>query len=163
MSSSAFLYRMPSGIPGMVSRQENQTVEPVPYDPARPFTAFGEFGKVVGGKFAPIATGDTADAIYGMAIKAYPSQASQEPIGVAVPPRNGVANVLRRGYVTVLLRAGTAALNSPVYVRVDNPTAGKPIGGIEAVADGANTIQVGRCTFMSGADAAGNVEISYNI
>ena len=64
--------------------------------------------------------------------------------------------------MTVLLRAGAAALNGQVYVRVAAAAAGKPIGGIEAAADSANTIAV-NARFMSAADATGNVEIAYNI
>jgi hypothetical protein len=50
-----------------------------------------------------------------------------------------------------------------VYIRVATAGAGKPIGGIEAVADSTNTILVAGCTFMGPADAAGNAEIGYNI
>ena len=62
-----------------------------------------------------------------------------------------------------LRRAGTPAIGGAVYVRVATPAAGKPIGGIEAAADGANTIAVTGATFMNAGDANGNVEIAYNI
>lgn len=48
-------------------------------------------------------------------------------------------------------------------MRVAAASAGRPIGGIEAAADGSNTIAVAGCTFMGPADASGNVEIAYNI
>ena len=63
----------------------------------------------------------------------------------------------------MLLNAGVAALDGQVYVRVAAAAAGKPIGGIEAAADGTNTIAITGATFMSAADASGNVEIAYNI
>ena len=160
---TSFLYRMPSGIPGMVSREENKTIETVPYDSTAPFAGFGLFGKIVSGKLQPVGAGDAATAIYGLLVKPFPANSSQEGLGTAVPPTSGPANVLRRGYATVQLNAGTAALNGTVYVRVATPGAGKPIGGIEAAADGTNTIVVANCTFMGAADASGNVEIAYNI
>jgi hypothetical protein len=70
---------------------------------------------------------------------------------------------MRRGYMTVKLNAGTAALGGVVYVRVGAATTGKPMGGIEAVADSTNTVVVAGASFMSTADASGNVEIAYNI
>jgi len=160
---TAYLFRMPSGIPGMVSREENKTIETVPFDPTAPFSAFGLFGKIVSGKLDPVGAGDAATAIYGLLVKPFPANSSQEGLGVAVPPTTGPANVLRRGYATVQLNAGTAALSGPVYVRVANASAGKPIGGIEAASDTTNTILVASCTFMGPADATGNVEIAYNI
>ena len=160
---TAFLYRMPSGIPGMVSREENKTIETVPFDSTAPFSAFGLFGKIVSGKLQPVGAGDAATAVYGLLVKPFPANSSQEGLGTAVPPTAGPANVLRRGYATVLLNAGTAALNGPVYVRVANASAGKPIGGIEAASDTTNTILVAGCTFMGAADASGNVEIAFNI
>lgn len=160
---TSFLYRMPSGIPGMVSREENKTIETVPFDSAAPFSAFGLFGKIVAGKLDPVGAGDVATSIYGLLVKPFPANSSQEGLGTAVPPTSGPANVLRRGYATVQLNAGTAALNGTVYVRVATPGSGKPIGGIEAAADSTNTIVVANCTFMGAADASGNVEIAYNI
>lgn len=163
--SNAFLYRMPSGIPGDISRPAHSTIEPVLLDPANPFGAYGQFGKIVAGKFVPIGSGDTAADVYGPYVRPYPTSggAASDPLGTSTPPQgNGVGNVLRRGYMTVLLRAGAAALNGQVYVRVAAAAAGKPIGGIEAAADSANTIAV-NARFMSAADATGNVEIAYNI
>lgn len=65
--------------------------------------------------------------------------------------------------MTVKLNAGTSALGGAVYVRVGAASATKPIGGIEAVADSTNTVVLTGATFMSAADADGNVEIAYNI
>lgn len=162
---NAILYRMPSGIPGAVTRQAVSTIEPAILDSTNAFSAFGLFGKLVAGKFVPIGAGDAASSVYGLLVRPYPTQgaSASDPLGTAVPPTTGVANVLRRGYMTVKLNSGTAALGGQVYVRVANAAAGKPIGGIEAAADGTNTIAVTGATFMSAADASGNVEIAYNI
>ena len=64
--------------------------------------------------------------------------------------------------MTVKCNAGTAKTGGKVFVRIGAGTEAKPIGGIEAVADAANTIEV-NAIFMHNADASGNVEISYNI
>lgn len=160
--ANAYLYRMPSGIPGDVTRRSHSTIEAVMLG-ATPFASFGIFGKVVSGKFVPIGAGDTAADVYGLLVRAYPTQSAGNDLGGATPPVSGVADTMRRGYMTVKNNAGTASLNSQVYVRIASPATGKPIGGIEAVADSTNTIAITSARFMSEADAGGNVEISYNI
>ncbi|WP_175777628.1 structural cement protein Gp24 [Burkholderia anthina] len=160
---NAILFRMPSGIPGDISRQSQATVETGFFDSTNPFSAYGLFGKVVSGKFVPIGAGDVATAVYGLLVRPFPTQSSQDPVGTSTPPTKGPSDILRRGYMTVQLNAGVAALNGQVYVRVAAAAAGKPIGGIEAAADSTNTIAIAGATFMAAADAAGNVEIAYNI
>lgn len=162
---NAILYRMASGIPGDISRQSQATVEAQIPNSVLPFPGYGLFGKIAAGKFVPIAGGDTAAAVYGLLVRPYPTTggAGSEPLGTATPPTTGVADVMRRGYMTVKNNAGTPAIGGQVYVRVATPAAGKPIGGIEAAADGANTIAVTGATFMNAGDANGNVEIAYNI
>lgn len=161
--SNAFLYRMPSGIPGAVSREENKTIESVPFDSAAAFVGYGLFGKIASGKLQPVGSGDAATAVYGLLTRPYPTNSGTDGLGVSTPPTSGFANVLRRGYASVKVNAGTAALNGPVYIRVAAASGAKVIGGIEAAADSTNTILVAGCTFMSAADASGNAEIAYNI
>jgi len=157
---NSFLYRMPSGIPGDVSRKSHSTIEA--HMAVAGFAAFGLFGKMdANGKFAPLATGDTAANVYGLIVRSYPTQTAQNALGAAVPSA-GFNDVLRRGYMTVKCNAGTAKAGGKVFVRIATGTEAKPIGGIEAVADSTNTIEV-NATFMHAADASGNVEISYNI
>lgn len=161
----AFVTRMPKGIPGDVTRQSQSTIEAAILNPAAAFAGFGLFGKINAGKFEPVGTGDTAASVYGLLLRAYPAQGANasDPLGTAVPKTSGVADVLRRGYANVKVNAGTAAQGGAVYVRVAAAAAGKPIGGIEAAADGANTITVPGAVFMDSADASGNAEIAYNI
>ena len=162
---TSFLYRMPYGIPGDITRQSVATVESQPLNSASAFSAFGLFGKVVSNAFVPVGSGDAATAVYGLLVRPFPTEGGNpsDPLGTSTPPTTGVANVLRRGYVNVLLNAGTAALGGQVYVRVANASTGKPIGGIEAASDSTNTIAVPNAYFMSAADSGGNVEIGYNI
>ncbi|MGV0885993.1 hypothetical protein V6760_03860 [Acinetobacter venetianus] len=161
--SNVFLYRMPSGIPGDVSRKSQSTIESHPV--GAQFAAFGLFGKIsaTDGKFVPLEAADTAEIIYGLFVRAYPTQSAQNELGKAVPQPNGIQDVLRRGYMTVKCNAGNAKKAGTVYVRVGAGTEAKPVGGIEAAADGANSIALPNAFFMHDVDAQGNVEISFNI
>lgn len=162
---ASILYRMPYGIPGDVTRAAQATIETQILNSALPFAGFGLFGKIASGKFVPVTTGDAASAVYGLLVRPYPTQGANasDPLGTSVPKTTGAADVFRRGYANVKVNAGTAAVGGTVYIRVAAAAAGKPIGGIEAVADGGNTIAVTNCTFMGDADASGNVEIGYKI
>lgn len=164
--SNAILYRMNNGIAGDVTRQSVATIETQMLDSTAPFSAYGLFGKVnSNGKFAPVGSGDAASAVYGVLVRPFPTQGANasDPLGTSAPKTTGPADVLRRGYISVKLNAGTATLGGSVYVRVASASTGKPIGGIEAAADSTNTILVAGASFMSAADASGNVEIGFNI
>lgn len=150
--SNAILKRMPYGIAGDISRQSQATVEAQLFDEKTPFDAFGVAGKIVNGKFVPVSGGEKSTDLYGLLVRPFPTQGQGE-----------VANIMRRGYMTVKNNAGSAVLGGQVFVRVAKPTAAKPLGGIEAAADGENTVALTGAAFMAAADADGNVEIAYNI
>lgn len=157
---NSILYRMPSGITGDVSRKSHSTIEA--QQVAAGFAGFGLFGKFdATGKIVPLGAGDTAASVYGLIVRSYPTQSATNALGVAVPVA-GFNDVLRRGYMTVKVNAGTAKTGGKVFVRIAAATEAKPLGGIEAVADSTNTIEV-NAIFMHAADASSNVEISYNI
>ncbi len=157
--------RMPAGMPGAVSRIEQLHAEPVHLDPAAPFSAFGLPGVVgANGRFRPVQAGDTAASVSGFLIRTYPGLPSSTYYGVTgMPTGSVVADRMRRGYMQVKINAGNATKESPVFVRVGAGTVAKPVGGLEAAADGANTIQLTACTFMGPADSEGNTEIAFNI
>lgn len=150
--SNAILKRMPYGIAGDISRQSQATVEAQLFDPKTPFDTYGVAGKVVKGKFVPVSGGEKSTDLYGLLVRPFPTQSQGD-----------VANILRRGYMTVKNNNGAADLNGQVFVRVAKPTVSKPLGGIEAAADGENTVALTGAVFMAAADADGNVEIAYNI
>ncbi|HFF2644339.1 hypothetical protein JRZ80_11070 [Acinetobacter nosocomialis] len=156
---NAYLYRMPSGIPGDISRKAHSTVEA--HILKGNFGAFGIFGKLTAEGIVPLEAADTD--VYGLIVRSYPTQSALNGIGAAVPQSGIVNDIMRRGYMTVKCNAGTAKKAGKVYVRVATGTELKPIGGIEAVADGTNTIEIKNAMFMHDADAQGNVEIYYNI
>lgn len=162
---TAYLFRLPSGFAGMITRVDATDTEPQIIDSTNPPTGFGVPVKMVNGKIQPIAAGDAAAVIYGFLARPFPFQGLNiaPVIGVQVPPTSGTGDIMRRGYMSVKANAGTPAFGGPVYVRVASPSGAKVIGGIEAAADGANTVIVPTAQFMSAPDASGNVEIAYNI
>lgn len=160
--ANTILYRMPSGIPGDVSRKNESLVDSrvLDRDVNRQFPGFGLPGKLVAGIFTPIVAGDTAASVYGFLTRPFPTMGRDGPSSLP-NPNLGLHGIMRNGYMTVKCNAGTAAPMGPVYMRVAAGTTQKPIGGLEAAADGANTVLLPRTYFTHAADAAGNVEIEY--
>jgi hypothetical protein len=134
---TAYLYRMPNGIAGDITRQSQATIESHVFDSANPFASYGLFGKIASAKFIPVGSGDAAADVYGLLIRPFPTTGANasDPLGTSVPPTTGLANVLRRGYATVKNNSGVPAINGQVFARVASASTGKPIGGIEAAAD----------------------------
>lgn len=158
---NALLYRMASGIPGDISRRGQCTVEAAVADAANLFASYGVPGKMVNGKFGPIQVGDAATVISGFIARPFPIQTTNaDGSGVS---SSKILDRMRRGYMTVKCNAGTPTVEGTVYVRVATPSGAKVIGGIEAAADGANTVIAPNCVFMDAGDAAGNVEIRFNL
>ena len=163
--SNAILYRMSSGIPGDISRKDMSTIESFQFSAPAPFGAYGVAAKVSGSNLVPFTGGETAASLYGFLVRPYPTNAGTDGLGVSTPPQSGgTGNVLRRGYISVKVNNGTAAQYGQVYIRVALNVAipAGVIGGVEAVADGTNTVAID-AQFMCAADSNGNAEISYNI
>lgn len=171
----AFTYRMPSGIAGAYNRMgQGATIEaglllagslplsygvPVAVDPTT-------------GKYRAIGAGDTAALVAGVIVRPYPTVnygslvAGADPLGAVAPSGAGFHNIMRRGYCMILQGniAAAAAKGGLVYVRIAAAAAGKPLGGFEAAADGANTVVMPNTWFFMGpADSLGNCEIGVNI
>lgn len=161
--SNAILYRMPSGIPGDVSRKLDSTVDTGIFNPSLPFASYGIPVKLASGKIVPFAGGETTADLFGFLVRPYPTQSAQEGLGAATPATSGPGNVLRRGWMTVKCNAGTPAQGGTVYVRIAAASGAKVIGGLEAVADSTNTVALTGVKFTNAGDANGNVEIEYNI
>jgi len=164
--SNAFIYRMPAGIAGDVTRREHADIEAQVMDSDYPVLRYGEPVKMVSGEIRPITTGDVVGDIYGFGVRPYPAQgASSEAIGTATPSTTLPFDVIRRGYLTVKVQNGSPAKNGSVYVRTvaaDDPVA-QPIGGLECGLDGGDCFEITNAKFMGEADSDGNVEISYNL
>lgn len=165
---NGFAFRMPAGIPGTLSRSAAQsTVDTVNVTPfgitgAPPAYGLGGLIDAVTGNFRIPAAGDTA--ITGVLVRPFPTNNSQDGLGTSTPPTKGLVDRLLRGYVNVLLSGATAPVkDGAVWVRIQNPSAGKFVGGFEAAADGGNTVVVVGARFTGPADASGNTEILFNI
>lgn len=167
----AILKRMASGIPGNLTRDSSgNTVEPQIITPFGTTGAPYAYGVAVqidatSGQARLLAAGDT-DA-YGVLVRPYPTSNpnTTDGLGTSTPPLSGVCSVMVRGYINITLNGATAAKKGgTVYVRLASASAGKPIGGFEAAADGGNTVALPDKSYFTGpADASGNCEIAYNI
>ena len=134
---AAITFRMPYGIRGEVTRKSQSTIESGIFNSSYAFGAYGLPGKIASGKFLPIASGDLVAKMYGFLVRPYPITGANasDALGTAVPPTTGMADILWRGYMNVMLNSGTAALGGAVYCRNANPSGAKVIGGIEAAAE----------------------------
>lgn len=183
--SNAYLYRMPAGIPGDVNRAWASTEEPNILDPNYAFLAYGlcsvmdqtDFQMRPAGGSTTSNKNDAAAVLYGLLIRPFPTNQQttnqffgQNTLGTAqVPPTTGLCDILKRGYMTVLLQGATAAQpGAPVFVLANGASANITTalcGGIHAAAD-AGCVQAGSAGttyFRGAADANGNVEIAWNL
>lgn len=152
--SNAFLYRMPEGFAGAVTRLELAKIEPQTMDPNTPATLYGIPVKMVSGKIQPINSG--SDVVYGLLVRPYPTQSTvNQAIGQGTPSTELQCDILRSGYMTVKVTVGTVAKNGQVYF--NNTT-----GLIEGYVGSGQTAITG-CFFQGTADSDGLVEVIYNI
>lgn len=165
--TNAFLYRMPAGIAGDVSRKGQATIEPQIQDSTTPVEYYGVPVKLESGKIKPIENGDLASDVYGFSVRPYPTQSDvNEALAAGTPPVNQPIDIMRRGYMTVKVQNGTPAKNGQVYVRVANEdtSLGLLYGGLECAAGSpADCVAITGAYFMGTGDDDGNVEISYNL
>ena len=162
---NTFLYRMPAGIAGAISRPQDLTVEPQTLDSAKAFAAYGLAGKFSAGKFVPIEAADTAAVVVGIYVRPYPTASQPDKVRQIGTGFNFAGDCMKRGYVTVNLGvdASSVALGGAVYMRVATPTASSPLGAFLAAADGANTVQITNAYFNGTGDTSGNIELAFNI
>ncbi|HHA0037618.1 TPA: hypothetical protein ACOEXB_004393 [Yersinia enterocolitica] len=167
MSGNAYLYRMPMGIAGAVTRPRESTIEPVTLNNQKVFSDYGLPGKYVDDKFVPLESGDTIDLAKGIFIRPFPIT-SQADLAYLKVNANPVGDNLKRGYVCVKITAGnatTAKKGAPIYVRVAAGTTQSPVGSFVLVQDAtdANTPQLTTAEAMGPGDADGRLEIAFNI
>lgn len=162
---TAITLRAPVGFPGRISRSDSLTVQQEVIDSGTPPTIYGGAVKLVSGKLQPVASGDAGSVVTGFLVNPYPTQSTTTAFGAATPPTSGIADRLKRGYMTVTLAKGTSAKDGQVYVVTtaggtvnvgDFVTSASPAGGGTGVA-------ITNAFFMGPADSSGVVEIAYNI
>lgn len=143
--------RMPAAFPGTMSRRQECTAEPIQFGATPPT----EFGMPVDKSGNALTSASTATDIYGFAITVYPTMDT-------APVAKSMGDALRRGYLNAKVRVGSPSRTAKVYIRINAGTDEKPVGGIEAVADGANTIELTNAQFL-GEALDGVTEISFNL
>lgn len=162
LDKSVFLFRMPGGIAGNVTREEMAKKEPQIMSVVLPCLAYGIPVKLDSiGRVTPITA--AGDVIHGFLIRPFPTQEENiynEGFSAGTPSVRQPCDVLRSGYMMVNVGVGTPVLGGAVYVRwgIDSGV----LGAIEAVTSG-DQVAVAGAHFMGGADADGNTEICFNI
>ena len=145
---------MPHGMAGNYARQPDMIVNTFPAGGSDPI-AFGTPLKLSSGKVVAMGAGDTAAAFLGIAGREFTSSLSllNQNKGEYAP--NDAVSVFQRGAINVICQKGSPAYGTAVYLRItanaSYPTA--VVGGLEAEADGANTVQLNGCLWMGPADA----------
>ena len=151
-------------IPGQITRApEKAIIEPSAFNASLPFPGYGLPGKIVSNAFVPVVAG--ADVVYGFLVRPFPTQGvnASDPLGTAVPPTTGEADVMVFGYLGVKCNAGTPVQGGAVYVRYANGSSGTPVGGIEATSVPGTNFVIANAQFQGPADANGNCEIRLDI
>lgn len=164
---ASFLYRMPAGIAGDVNRAQHHTVEAQVITPSGSSghpTAYGIPVVMDATSHQVRAVAATDSAIYGLLVRPFPANASTDPINTGTPPASGPCDVLRRGYMSVVLSGGVAAVKgAPVYVWSQTASGSHIQGGLEAASPASGNGFAIPAQFMGPADANGITEIMYNI
>lgn len=114
-------------------------------------------------KWRLVKTGDTAAVVAGIAVREVVQANTFDPQSNPDYVVNVPCDVMVRGNCTVKCQRGTPASGAAVYVRItaNNTYPNAVVGGFEAEADDANTIQVTNIEWTTGVmDANGNVEVT---
>lgn len=114
-------------------------------------------------KWRLVKTGDAAAVVAGIAVREVVQANTFDPQSNPDYVTNVPCDVMVRGNCTVKCQRGTPASGAAVYVRItaNNTYPNAVVGGFEAEADDANTIQVTNIEWTTGVmDANGNVEVT---
>lgn len=151
---------MNHGYAGSYARQPDMIVSTRPAGGAEQI-AFGAPLVYDGGAVISMGTGHNAEQFVGVAAREVKSAVNylEQGMGSYVPGE--AVPVFMRGAINVKCRNGTPKLGGKVYVRVAEnaaiPTA--VVGGFEAAADAANTVELENCQWAGPADANGIAEL----
>ena len=173
-SAMAFAYRMGAGYAGDVNRTHPVSIEPNLIDEDDGIGATFGLPVVVTatGSVRHLKASDSSlTTVWGVTVRPYPTQQASggmsSSFGAAVPPTSGPCDVMRAGYMTVNLPAGTGAAKKggAVFVWIAASSGNHVQGGFEDAADGGNTIALDTKVyqFNNTPDYDGNVEISVNV
>lgn len=163
---------MPAGIPGEVTRFQTYgcTIKQERQNASTPVTRYGDPVVVDANGARPIATSDSTNVVKGISVRPFPGMdvtvavpSGSVPFGAGTPPATGILDVLERGFISVLVRAGTPTKGGAVHVWYAAPSGAHVTGGIEAAATGGSTFELTQAKFTGAMDANGNCEIEFNL
>ena len=142
---------MPHGYAGSYARQPDMIVNTRPAGGAVPFG--GALKYDAAGAVVPMGAGDTAAAFVGVA--------SRQVKSALFYLEQNVGSYVQRGCINVRCNVGVPKLDGQVYVRVtaNEAVPAGVVGGFEAVADAANTVELTNCRWAGPADANGVAEL----
>lgn len=161
----AYLYRMPAGIAGEVTRAQC-TIEAQLITEAGETDAPDAYGiaAVIDATSGAVRKVKSTDAaISGLLVRPYPTNAGTDALGTATPPASGACDLLRRGYMSVLLSGSTDAVKGGiVYVWKSAASGSHIVGGFEAANPSSDGFALS--AYFTGDAAVGSVaEIAFNI
>ena len=147
------------GYAGSYSRQPDTIIDTHPAAGAIAFGAGVVYG--TGGAVRTAATGDTAAAFVGVAVREVKSALNYLNQNAGSYAQYDAVPVIKRGCVNVICQNGTPALDGDVYLRI-TANASKPncpVGGFEAAADSTNSVKLTNVKWKGAADVNGVAEI----
>lgn len=120
---------------------------------------FGDAVMLHDGKVTAIDADATAENFLGVATREIKSPHVADTMEGEYRPGENKIPVMKRGRVSVICQAGDPEMGGPVYLRIANPSDGVCIGGLEAEPDGADTVRLTNCVWVSGRDARGVADL----
>ncbi len=149
----------PHGFAGSYAYQPDMIVKTRPVGGAA-VLSFGtpvKYEVGTNGNVVAMGDGDTGDAFVGFASREIKSSVNYLEQGIGQYAPGDAASVFMRGAINVKVQKGAPSLGGKVYVRVaaNEATPTAVVGGIEAEADGVNTVELPGCEFEGPADANG--------
>ena len=147
------------GYAGSYSRQPDTIIDTHPAGGAIAFGAGVVYGS--NGVVRTAATGDTAAALVGIAVREVKSATNYLNQNEGSYVQYDAVPVIKRGCVNVICQNGTPALDGDVYLRI-TANASLPnavVGGFEAAADSTNSVKLTNVKWKGGKDANGVAEI----
>jgi hypothetical protein len=175
----AIQFRMDVGYPGAINRAHDATITSLPIGTAPPagygvMTAFDTVP--ISGAARAVVSTDTLVNFAGFYVRPFPTHGEgtsgttmvNDPLGTSTPPTTGLANLMKRGFMTVKLNAASPAVKrgDPIGIFIGTATTGNPAGGVTGAAPLAGSViqlNLPNTFFMGPADAKGIVEIAYNL
>lgn len=147
------------GYAGSYSRQPDTIIDTHPAAGAIAFGAGVVYGS--GGAVRTAATGDTAGAFVGVAVREVKSATNYLSQNVGSYVQYDAVPVIKRGCVNVICTNGTPAVDGDVYLRItaNGSLPNCPVGGFEAASDTTNSVKLTNVKWKGLKDANGVAEI----